>query len=393
MVSEMQKKVYLDNAATTMVDPKVAEKIIPFFTQKYGNASSLNSLGIEAKEELDYSRKIIADSINADEKEIIFTSSGTESNNIALKSIAFSNKDKGNHIITTRIEHKSVLEVCKWLEKNGFKVTYLDVDNFGFVDLKSLEKAITSKTILISIIHGNNEIGTIQDLKKIGEICKKNKVYLHIDACQSYTKTEIDVKKINVDLISLNAHKIHGPKGVGALYIKKGTNLKTWQHGGSQEFNLRTGTENIPGIVGFRESVKLASSNHIDYMAKLRDKLINDILKKIPYSKLNGPTGNSRLCNNINVSFKAIEGEALIEYLDLEGFSCSTGSACSSKSLDPSYVLMALGLSHEDANGSIRISLSRFNTEEELKLFVDKLREVVDRLRKMSPIKIKPDAK
>lgn len=385
-------QIYLDNAATTMVDPKIIEVMRPFFSEMYGNPSSLNKLGVEAKEALEKARKAVADSINAEQDdEIIFTSGGTESNNIALKSIAFSNKEEGNHIITTSIEHKSVKETCKWLEKQGFKVTYLDIDKEGFVDLKELENAITEKTVIVSIIHGHNEIGTVNDLKAIGEICKKKKVYFHTDACQSFTKTEIDVRKQNIDLMSLNSHKIHGPKGVGALYIKKGTNIKTWQHGGEQERNLRTGTENVAGIVGFAEAIRLGIDNYKEksaFIAKLRDRMIEKILRKVPHSALNGPVGDKRLCNNVSVSFKAVEGEALIEYLTLEGIDCSTGSACSSKSLDPSYVLMAIGLDHEGANGSIRLSLSRFTKEEEIDFTVDKIAEVVERLRKMSPIKV-----
>ena len=379
--------IYLDNAATTKVDPKVVEAMLPFYTEKYGNASSLNSLGVEAFEAMENARNVIAKSINAEPCEIVFTSGGTESNNFALKSIAFTNKDKGNHIITTKIEHKCVHDACKWLEKQGFEVTYLDVDEEGFVDPADLEKAITNKTILVSIIHGHNEVGTIQDLKALGDVCKKRGVYFHTDACQSYTKTYIDVKKQNVDLISLNAHKMHGPKGIGALFIRKNTRIKVWQHGGSQETSKRAGTENVPGIVGFAEAVKLTNEEHAKQMSILRDRLIKG-LEKIPHSRINGPRGENRLCNNVNVAFRAVEGEALIEYLDLDGIGCSTGSACSSKTLDPSYVLMALGLDHEHANGSIRLSLSRYTTEKEIDIAVKKVGEVVERLRKMSPLKV-----
>jgi len=382
----MRRKIYLDNGATTMMDSEVVEAMQPYFSQKYGNASSNHSLGQEVKIALENSRKIIAKSINAKSQETIFTSGGTESNNFALKGIAFANKDKGNHIITTKVEHKCVLKSCKWLERQGFKMTYLDVDKEGFVNPKDLEKAITDKTILVSIIHGNNEIGTIQDLKQLGDICRKYNVYFHTDACQSYTKTELDVKKHPVDLITLNAHKIHGPKGVGALYIREGTKIMAWQHGGGHEFNLRSGTENIPGVVGFAQAVKLAlDKRHIIHMAKLRDKLIKGILK-IQGTRLNGPTGDKRLCNNVNVSFNGIEGEAIGGYLDQKGVCSSTGSACSEEALEPSYVLMAIGLSHQEANGSLRLTLSRFNTEEEIDYVLKILPGIIKKLRIISPL-------
>ena len=379
------KKIYLDNGATTMLDPKVIKAMEPYYLEKYGNASSSHSLGQEAKIALEDSRKIIAKSIGAKPEEIIFTSGGTESNNIAIKSIAFSNKDKGNHIITTKIEHKCVLNSCKWLETQGFEITYLDVDKEGFIKEKDLEKAITDKTILVSIIHGNNEIGTIQNLKELGNVCRKYNVYLHTDACQSYTKTEINTQKLPIDLITLNAHKIHGPKGVGALYIKKGTKIKTWQHGGGHEFDLRSGTENIPGIVGFAQAVKLTSKQHIQYMTKLRDKLIKGLLE-IPETRLNGATKDKRLCNNVNISFKSVEGEAIGGYLDQKGICSSTGSACSETSLEPSYVLRAIGLSHQDSNGSLRLTLSRFTTEQEIDYTIKILPDIIKKLRKMSPL-------
>ena len=379
------KKVYLDNGATTMLDPKVLEIMLPYFNVKYGNASSTHLFGEEAKEALERSRSIIAKSINARPEEIIFTSGGTESNNFALKSIAFTNREKGNHIIVSKVEHKCIMNSCKWLEKQGFNITYLDVDKDGFVNPDELEKAITDKTILVSIIHGNNETGTINDLKKLGHVCKNHNVYFHTDACQSYTKTELNVKKQNIDLITLNAHKIHGPKGIGALYIRKGTKIKTWQHGGDHEFGFRAGTENIHGIVGFAEAVKIAmNKKHIAYMTKLRDKLIKGVLE-IPKTKLNGPAGNKRLCNNANFSFKAIEGEAIGGYLNNKGIASSTGSACSAKTLEPSYVLMAIGLSPEQANSSLRLTLSRFTTEEEIDYTLEVLPKIVKSLRKISP--------
>jgi len=379
------KKVYLDNGATTMLDPDVIKAMMPYFSVKYGNASSTHLFGEEAKEALERARSIIARSINARPEEIVFTSGGTESNNFALKSIAFTNKDKGNHIIISKVEHKCIMNACKWLEKQGFDITYLDVDKEGFVNPDELDKAITDKTILVSIIHGNNETGTINDLKTLGNICKKHKVYFHTDACQSYTKTELNVKKQNIDLITLNAHKIHGPKGIGALYIRKGVNIKPWQNGGAHEFDMRAGTENIHGIVGFAEAVKIAmNKKYIDYMANLRNKLIKGVLE-IPEVILNGPTGNKRLCNNANFSFKGIEGEAIGGYLNNKGIASSTGSACSAKTLEPSYVLMAIGLSPEQANSSLRLTLSRFTTEEEIDYTLKVLPGIVTSLRKISP--------
>lgn len=379
------EEVYLDNGASTKVDPQVVNAMQPYYTEKYGNASALHSLGIDAKEALEKSRKVIADSIGAKHHEVFFTSGGTESNNWALKGIAFANKDKGNHIITTKIEHDCVLNSCQWLETQGFAVTYLNVDKEGFVNPEELEKFITDKTILVSVIHANNEIGTIQELEKIGAICKKHQVYFHTDACQSYTKTELDVKKQHLDLVTLNAHKIHGPKGVGALYVKEGTKINAWQHGGGHEYKMRAGTENVHGIVGFAEAVKLANPKHIEKMTKLRDKLIGGI-SKIPESRLNGPKGKQRLCNNANVSFAKIEGESLGGYLNQKLVASSTGSACSSKSLEPSHVLMALGLTHEWAHGSLRLTLSRYNTEEEIDYVLEVLPKIVDKLRRISPI-------
>ena len=379
------KRIYLDNGATTMLDPKVIEAMLPYFTAKYGNASSAHSFGEEASEALEKSRAVIAKSINANPDEIIFTSGGTESNNFALKSIAFTNKSKGNHIIVSKVEHKCIMKACKWLEQQGFNITYLGVDKEGFVNPDDLEKAITDKTILVSIIHGNNETGTINDLKKLGDVCKKHSVYFHTDACQSYTKTEINVKNQDIDLITLNAHKIHGPKGIGALYIRKGTSIKPWQHGGDHEFGMRAGTEDIPGIVGFAEAVKIAmNKKHIAYMANLRDILIKGVLE-IPEVKLNGPIGAKRLCNSANFTFKGIEGEAIGGYLNNKGIASSTGSACSARTLEPSYVLMAIGLSHEQANSSLRLTLSRFTTKEEIDYTLKVLLEVVKSLRKISP--------
>lgn len=382
----MEKIVYLDNGATTMVDPKVIEIMLPYMTKHYGNPASTHQIGEEAREAIEKARSVIAKSIGAKSSEIFFTSGGTESNNWALKSVAFKNKDKGKHIITTEIEHKCVLNSCKWLKEMGYEITYLKVDDEGFIDINALKNAIRKDTVLVSVIHGNNEIGTIQNLKEIGKLCKENGVYFHTDACQSYTKTELNVKKQNLDLVTLNAHKLHGPKGVGALYIRSGTNINAWQHGGEQEKNMRSGTVNVPGVVGFAEAVKLGMNHkHVEYMRRLRDKLIEGVLD-IEDVRLNGPTGENRLCNNANFSFKGIEGEALGGYLDSKGICSSTGSACSARTLAPSHVLKAIGLTDEEANGSIRLTVSRFTTDEEIDYALDVLPGVVKKLRSFSPI-------
>jgi len=382
----MSKLVYMDSGASTQVDPQVFEAMKPYFTEKYGNASSLHTLGRNAKDALNTARRQIASLLNAKADELIFTSGGTESNNIALKGVAFSNKEKGNHIITTKVEHKCIMNTCKWLATQGFEITYLAVDSEGFVNSKDLRNAITDKTILVTIIHGNNETGTIQDLEPLGKICRERSVLFHTDACQSFTKTELDVNKQNLDLVTINSHKIHGPKGVGALYIRKGTSIGPWQHGGGHELGLRAGTENIHGIVGFAEAAKLGMDNaHVKYMKKLRDKLINDVLA-IENVRLNGPKGDKRLANNANFSFQGIEGEALGGYLDQKEICTSTGSACSAKVLEPSYVLKAIGLTDEEANGSLRLTISRFTTEEEIDYVLEELPKIVKKLRRFSPL-------
>ncbi len=379
----LRKEIYLDNGATTKLDEDILKSMKKFFTKDYGNPSSIHKKGRDAKESLEKARKIIANSIGAKEDEIYFTSGGTESNNWALKGIAFANK-KG-HIITTKVEHKSILNSCKWLEKQDFEVTYLDVDSEGRVDLEQLKNSIKEDTIFVSVIHGNNEIGTINDLEKIGEICKEKKIVFHTDACQSYTKTKLDVEKQKLDLISLNSHKIHGPKGVGVLYIRNGTKIISLLHGGGQEKNKRGGTENVPGIVGFAKAVeKGLNLKHIKYMKRLRDKLIKGI-SEIEGSKLNGAR-IKRLCNNVNVSFEKVEGEAIIGYLDQKGITSSTGSACSEQTLQPSYVLKAIGLSNELANGSLRLTLSRFTTEKEIDYVLESLKEIIKKLREYSPL-------
>lgn len=379
------KRIYLDNAATTKVDEKVVAEMLPFFSDKYANASSVHSFGQEAKATLDKSRKIIAKALGANSREIFFTSGGTESNNFALKGLFFSNYPKKDHIVTTKIEHDCILNTCKWLEKKGAKVTYLNVDKDGFIDLGELKSAITPKTFVVSIIHANNEIGTIQNLVEIGKICKGKGVLFHTDACQSFTKVPIDVKKMNLDLVTVNSHKIHGPKGVGALYIKEETEITPLFHGGGHERKMRSGTENVSGIVGFAKAVDVANKKDVRKMHELRDYFIEKILE-IANVKLNGPTGDKRLCNNLNVSFNNIEGEAIGGYLENEGIYTSTGSACASHSLESSHVLRAIGLSGAQVNSSVRMSISKFTTKEDVDYVMDKLPNIVAKLRKISPL-------
>ena len=378
------QKVYLDNGATTKVDEEAAKAVNEYFTEQYGNASSLHEFGREAKEALENAREIIAKKINAEPSEIIFTSGGTESDNLALKGIAHSNKDKGNCIITTKIEHPAILETCKELEKEGFKVTYLDVDNEGLLDLGQLKEAINEKTILASVMHANNEIGAIQPVEEIGKICRENGIYFHTDAVQSFTKIPIDVKKQNIDLASFSGHKVHGPKGVGVLFIRKHVKVKKEITGGHHESDLRAGTENIPGAAGFAKAVEISNNGAVKRMEGLRDKLI-DALLEIPDTILNG-SREKRLCNNVNISFNFIEGESLLMKLDDKGIAVSTGSACSSQSLDPSHVLLAIGLKHEIAHGSIRFTLSKFTTEEEIDYVIETVKGAVKELREVSPL-------
>ncbi len=372
------KRIYLDYAATTPVAPEVIKAMQPYLEEKYGNASAIHSFGREAREAIESARRAIAKSINCEPGELIFTSGGTESNNLAIKGVTFAKK---GHIITTKIEHDCVLNAVKWLEKQGYKITFLDVDKEGFIDLKQLEKEIRRDTILVSIIHGNNEIGTIQNLEAIGKICRKNKVCFHTDACQSYTKVPIDVRAMNIDLLTVNAHKIYGPKGVGALYIRNGVKMDPLAHGGGHEFGKRSGTENTPGIVGFAEASKLDVKDLRELQKYTYDKVME--LKDVIF---NGPSiGSRRLPNNLNFAFKYIEGEALQMLLDDAGVAVSTGSACSSRSLETSHVLRAIGLKHVDANGAIRVTIGRYTTKEDIDYFVDALKKAVDRLRRMSP--------
>lgn len=378
------KRIYLDHAATTPLDPRVLEAMKPYLTEKFGNASSQHSFGMKAREAVEASRKIIAERLNVSMEEIVFTSGGTESNNFAIKGVAFANRDKGRHIITQKTEHESVLNPCRWLEKMGFEVTYLDVDEHGMVNPGDVESAIRPDTILVTIMHANNEVGTIQPLREIGEICSAHNVYFHTDACQSFTKEKLDVNEFNLDLVSINSHKIYGPKGVGALIVRKHVKIEPLLHGGGHEFGLRSSTENVPGIVGFGKAVEIADESDANHMRMLRDRLIERISAEIPETRLNGHP-SKRLCNNVNFTFYGIEGEALTLRLDARGIACSTGSACSSHTLEPSHVLLAMGLRPEEAHGSLRISVGKGNTLEEIDYVVEVLKEEVKNLRMISP--------
>jgi len=378
--------IYFDNAASTKVDSEVLKAMLPYFSEEYGNASSVHQIGQKARQALEKSRRIIAREINAKRHEIVFTSGGTESNNFALKGLFFENYPKKNHLIVSKIEHDCILNTCKWLETQGAKVTYLDVDEKGFVNLEQLKNSINEKTFLVSIMHANNEIGTIQDLESIGKICKEKKVLFHTDACQSFTKVPINVKKMNLGLMSLNSHKIHGPKGVGALYIREGISITPLMHGGGHERKFRSGTENISGIVGFAKAVEISKKKDIEKMKQLRDKLIHGILK-IENTKLNGSIGEKRLCNNVNVCFNNVEGEAIGGYLENAGIYTSTGSACASHSLESSHVLKAIGLTPLQTNSSIRISINKYTTEKEIDYFLEKIYDIIKKLRRFSPVK------
>ena len=384
----MSREIYMDNAATTRIKSEVIDVMLPSLKENYGNPSSIYKIGRDAKRILEESRETVARAIGASAKELYFTSGGSESDNWAIKGIAEAHKSKGNHIITTKMEHHAVLHPCEYLEKNGFEVTYLDVDEYGVVKLDELKKAIKKETILITIIFANNEVGTIQPIKEIGEIAKENKVLFHTDAVQAIGHIEIDVNELNIDLLSMTAHKIYGPKGIGALFIKKGVKITPLIHGGAQEKRRRAGTENIPSIVGFAKAIEIATSNIEEdskELTKLRDKLIKEIRENIDHVKLNGHP-EKRLPGNVNFSFEYIEGESLLLSLDMVGISASSGSACTSGSLDPSHVLLCMGLPHEIAHGSLRLSLGDFNSEDEIDYVVQNLVVIVDRLRKMSPL-------
>ncbi|MBM3704985.1 MAG: cysteine desulfurase NifS [Actinobacteria bacterium] len=382
------KKIYLDNAATTRVDPEVFKAMQPYFSDFYGNPSSVHSFGHEAKKALESARLIAAGFINSDPQEIIFTGSGTESDNMAIKGIAFANHEKGNHIITSAIEHHAVLESCHSLEKSGFEVSYVPADPDGIVNLKELKKAIKKSTVLISVMHANNEIGTIQPVSEIGQIARSNNIYFHIDAVQTFGHLKIDVEDIGADLLSASAHKLYGPKGVGLIYVRRGTKINPLINGGSQENNMRASTQNVPGIVGFGKAIELASRNmekEAILQTKLRDRLIDGVIATIDRSYLNGDRFK-RLPNNASFSFDFIEGEGILLGLDMKGIAASSGSACSSGSMEPSHVLKSIGMANQLARGSVRFSLGRFNTREEIAYTLEVLVEIIDKLRKISPL-------
>lgn len=384
----MKKRVYLDYSATTPMKQAVLDAMMPHFNTEFGNPSSIHSYGRETKAVIAQAREAIAKTINAGVDEVFFTGGGSESDNWAIKGVVSALKNKGKHIITTSIEHHAVLHTCQYLEKEGYEVTYLKVDQYGLIDLEDLKKAIRPDTILITIMFANNEIGTIQSIKEIGEIARANKITFHTDAVQAYGNVVLDVNELGVDLMSLSAHKIYGPKGIGLLYIKKGTKIHPLIHGGAQERKRRAGTENVPAIVGFGKAAELALENQtarIQRLKALRDRLEKGLMEKIPYTYLNGhPT--KRLPGNLNLSVQYIEGESLLLSLDMVGIACSSGSACTSGSLDPSHVLMSIGLTHEVAHGSLRFSLGDFTTEEDIDYVIEQLPPIVDRLRQMSPL-------
>ena len=382
------RNVYMDYAATTYVKPEVLEEMMPYFTEKYGNPSSFYGISRETKMAIDKARSRVAKALNCDPNEVYFTGGGSEADNWAIKGIASAHRKKGNHIITTKVEHHAVLHTCEYLEKNGFEVTYLNVDEEGFINLQELENAITDKTILVSIMFANNEIGTIQPVKEIGEICRERKVLFHTDAVQAIGNISVDVKEMNIDLLSLAGHKIYGPKGTGALYIRKGVRIDNLIHGGGQERARRAGTENTSSIVGLGKAIELATENleeHNRKLTTLRDKLIEELLK-VPHTRLNGPKGDKRLPGNANITFEFIEGESILLSLDFEGVCASSGSACTSGSLDPSHVLLAIGLPHELAHGSLRLTLGDASTEEDVDYVLEVVPPIIERLRNMSPL-------
>ena len=382
------KNIYFDNAATTKLDDEVLKEMLPYLKDNYGNPSSIYKLGREARKAIEDSREKIAKVLNCKANEIYFTAGGSESDNTAIKGIAKANKQRGNHIITSKIEHPAVLETCKQLEKEGFEITYISVDEKGIVDLEELKKSIKPTTILITIMFANNEIGTIQPIEEIGKIAKRNNIYFHTDSVQAVGSIKIDVQKLNIDSLSLSGHKFYGPKGVGALYVKTGVPFEKFISGGHQERNKRAGTENVAGIVGIGKAIELAYENLDEYNKKikeLRDYYVKQVEEKIPYIKINGDM-EKRLPGNSNISFRFIEGEGLLLNLDLKGICASSGSACTSGSLDPSHVLLAIGLPHEIAHGSLRVSIGKYNTKEEIDYLIENLMEIVTRLREMSPL-------
>jgi len=385
---EEKRFVYMDHAATTYTKPEVLEVMLPYFTQYFGNPSSIYTFARQSKKAIEEAREKVAKAIGARSDEIFFTAGGSEADNWALKGTALGNRNKGNHIITTKIEHPALLHTCEYLQKNGFEVTYLDVDEYGRINLEELKDSITDKTILISIMFANNEIGTIQPVAEIGRIARERGVYFHTDAVQAIGSVEIDVKAMNIDMLSLAAHKFYGPKGIGVLYIRKGVKLDNLIHGGGQERKKRAGTENIPGVVGLGKAIELATADingHNEKIIAHRDRLLKGIMDRIPNTKLNGHPIN-RLPGNINVSFEFIEGESLLLLLDYDGVCGSTGSACSSGSLDPSHVLLAIGLPHEMAHGSLRLSLGDLTSDEDIDYVLEVLPKIVQKLRDMSPL-------
>ena len=384
----MSKRIYLDHAATTYTNKEVLNEMLPYFTEYFGNPSSVHQFGREVKKSIDLARDRVAKAIGALPEEIYFTAGGSEADNLAIKGVAYANKNKGNHIITTKIEHPAVLETCEQLEKEGFEVTFLDVDQYGIVSPEAVSAAIKDNTILISVMYANNEIGTIQPISEIAKIANEKKIYFHTDAVQAIGSVRINVKEQNIDMLSMAGHKFYGPKGVGALYVRKGVKLISIIHGGSQERKRRAGTENVPGIIGIGKAIELAYQKfdeHNSRITMLRDKLVNGIMEKVPYTRLNGHPEN-RLPNNTSFCFEYIEGESLLLNLDIKGIAGSSGSACSSGSLEPSHVLLAIGLPHEIAHGSLRLSLGEINTEEDIEYVLQVLPEIVDRLRQMSPL-------
>ncbi|KOA20477.1 cysteine desulfurase IscS [Clostridium homopropionicum DSM 5847] len=384
----MNNKIYMDYAATTYTKPEVLNEMLPYFTESYGNPSSLYTLSDSNKKALNAARGRVAKAINADANEIFFTSGGSEADNWAIKGAALAKKNKGNHIITSAIEHHAVINTCEFLEKNGFDVTYLPVDDKGFINIDDLKAAITDKTILVTIMFANNEIGVIEPIKEIGALCREHKILFHTDAVQAVTQVPVDVKDMNIDMLSMAAHKFYGPKGVGALYIRRGIRIENLIHGGGQEKGRRPSTENVAGIVGMGKAVEIAMAGmekESKRLAGLRDKIIKNILENIPHSKLNGPAGDKRLPGNINISFVGVEGETLLLDLDDKGIYASTGSACASGDLEPSHVLLALGLSHGVAHGSLRFSLGSGTTEEQVDYLLNELPLIIKRRREMSP--------
>jgi len=383
------RRIYLDHSATTPVDPEVAAIMMTYYTEKYGNPSSVHGFGREAKQALEQARNQVAELIGAASNEITFTSGGTEADNLAILGTAEALRKKGKHIITSCIEHHAVLETCEYLEKNGFDLTVIPVDEEGIISVDAVSKAIRPDTILITVMHANNEVGSIQPISEIGKLAKEHGIVFHVDAVQSLGKIPINVNEMNVDLLTVSSHKIYGPKGVGALYVRKGVRIVPLVHGGGQEKKRRSGTENTPGIIGFGKACDLAGQRMADdakQQRKLRDKLINGILERIDFVKVNGPIGEKRLPNNANVSIRYVEGESLLLSLDMLGIAASSGSACTSGSLDPSHVLLGMGLIHEIAHGSLRFSLGRQNTEEDIDYVLEQLPKIVERLRMMSPL-------